>query len=60
MGLPKEQLTEFLPADRQEWRYYSGAADDYSGFRGYFASDSEVDRLAAALSKGISTTEAAT
>jgi hypothetical protein len=43
--LSEEAALALLPQHRERWKYYEAANDDFSGFRGYFANDSEVDRL---------------
>jgi hypothetical protein len=44
-GLSEEEALALLPQHRDPWKYYEAASDDFSGFRGYFADGSEVDRL---------------
>ena len=44
-GLSEGAALALLPEHRQPWKYYEAAGDDFSGFRGYFANQEEVDRL---------------
>jgi hypothetical protein len=41
----EEATLALLPERREPWRYYEAASDDYSGFRGSFACESEVKRM---------------
>jgi len=44
-----EHAAAALPDDRQSWRFYEGADDDYSGYQGFFATPSDVDRFLEAV-----------
>jgi len=50
-GLSEAVALSLLPQRRQPWRYYEAASDDYSGFCGYFANESEVDALLRGLAE---------
>jgi hypothetical protein len=43
--LSEEAALALLPQRRETWKYYVAASDDFSGFRGYFANEAEVDRM---------------
>jgi hypothetical protein len=43
--------TELLPEKKEPWSYYGTADRDFQGFRGFFRSQAEVDRLVASLSE---------
>jgi len=44
-GLSEEVALALLPQRREPWKFYEAASDDFSGFRGYFANESEVDHF---------------
>jgi hypothetical protein len=50
-GLSEEVALALLPQRRQPWKYYEAASDDFSGFRGYFANEAEVDHLLQGLAE---------
>jgi hypothetical protein len=46
-GIPAADLVAILPSGTQEWSYYEGAADDWTGYQGYFTSREDALRLTA-------------
>ncbi len=53
-GFSEDQALALLPVSRVPWQYYGSASPDYSGFQGYFANLTEVDRLLQGIAqKGI-------
>jgi len=50
-GFPEEQALALLPARQVPWQYHGSASPDYSGFEGYFADLTEVDRLLQGIAK---------
>ena len=40
-----EMVASILPPKKSPWKYYESADDDYSGFEGYFESDSEFEKF---------------
>ena len=44
-GLTEETVLSILPNKKSPWKYYESADDEYSGFEGYFESDSEVEKF---------------
>jgi hypothetical protein len=44
-NLQQEEASALLPSHPEPWKYYPAASDDFSGFRGYFANEADVDRL---------------
>jgi hypothetical protein len=49
LGMTLEEVYALLPADREEWAYWSTAPDDFRGYAGYFKSMSEVQSFVEAL-----------
>lgn len=48
-GLDRERVIEILPAKKEDWIYYEGAGEDYSGYAGYFSDLKEVEKFLAGL-----------
>jgi hypothetical protein len=55
--LSDDAALALLPQHRQPWKYYEAAGDDYSGFRGYFANEADVDRLLRGLAQKLRVSE---
>lgn len=49
LGIDLKEATKLVPEDREDWRYYDGADDDWAGYTGFFKNSAEVDRLLEAL-----------
>jgi hypothetical protein len=41
----KEILLSKLPKNKEDWKYFGGADEDYSGFVGFFQTEEEVNRF---------------
>lgn len=44
-NLDEESVLHSLPSNRNEWKYYAGADEDFSGFEGYFVNEAEVEKF---------------
>ena len=44
-GLSEEIVLNILPSNKQIWRYYEGADENYSGYDGFFVNDEEVEKF---------------
>ncbi len=49
--LSDESVLAILPKRREAWIYYPGAGPEYEGFRGFFPSKEEIDKLANGLTQ---------
>src|SRR6202162_1664753 len=49
LGIPEDAALSLLPMRREPWTFYEAGGPDYSGFQGYFADRTDVDRLVSAL-----------
>lgn len=42
-------VVNLIPTNREEWEYYSGADDDYSGYAGYFQTIEEIKHFVSSI-----------
>jgi hypothetical protein len=48
-SLSEEAVLNLLPSNRETWKYYEGADETYSGYKGFFVSDDEVEKFLSGL-----------
>ncbi len=51
LSMASEEVLDFLPEAREEWKYYEAADPDYSGYAGYFRTHGEVIRFAEGIER---------
>ena len=44
-NLSEESVLNILPSNKREWKYYSQATEEYSGYEGFFISDIEIEKF---------------
>ena len=44
-NITREALISILPRDKEDWKYFGGADEDYSGLIGHFRTEEEVNRF---------------
>lgn len=42
-------VMNLLPSNREDWKYYQGADDDYSGYAGYFQTVEEIQHFVSSI-----------
>jgi hypothetical protein len=42
-------VMNLLPSNREDWKYYPGADDDYSGYAGYFQTIEEIQHFVSSI-----------
>ena len=42
-------VMNLLPSNREDWKYYPGADDDYSGYAGYFQTIEEIKTFVSSM-----------
>ena len=49
-NIDKDSLLSMLPENKEDWKYYPGADEDFSGCTGYFQKEEEVNKFITWLS----------